>query len=425
MNELFYALIMITIIIVLILVFVLISYFYNNYSDNKDKVNANFRKTSDYINDTNKTIVNNISTIDSKYSDITSKTNTDLSSLTSNFTSYVNTTTPQLSLFSSNLNTNAILNANTSSNLSRYDNNIKNFFEFRNNNASINEALFNYNFGVTPNLSLSLLQKIDVASGMTIKTDTNQRSLKICDYANSNSCIDLNVQNGNFNIYPSASTTGTVNNLNIKKSGTGRVLANFDFNSNSIYLGGTGEEAGLYINENNVYMKNLNLLSDTTRYDEAKVMYNSTTPTQPYNTYKYNMDEIRKINSFIAQPPTGKLIVGNYSLSNILLPPDNVPGTVLDIYIKSKFQIPVGTSINIELFEINTPASGSVTLYNTLTGTQPIQSITINGKNAVTQISSAVPPNTTVQFRNNGSSISINTASFPTIPINRAFISEF
>ena len=222
---------------------------------------------------------------------------------------------------------------------------------------------------------------------MTIKTDANQRSFKICDYANSNSCIDLNVQNGNFNIYPSANATGSVNNLNIKKSGTGRVLANFDFNSNSIYLGGTGEEAGLYINENNVYMKNLNLLSNNARFIDAKVMYNSATPTQPYNTYSYNLEDVKRMNNFIAQPINGKLIIGNYSLSNILLPPDNVPGTVLDIYIKSKFQIPVGTSINIELFEINTPASGSVTLYNSLTGTQPMQSLTINGKNAVTQIS--------------------------------------
>jgi hypothetical protein len=425
MNELFYALIMITVIIVLILVFVLISYFYNNYSENKDKVNANFRKTSNYINDTNKTIVTNISTVDSKYSGITSKTNSDLTSLSSNFTSYVNTTNPLLSSFSSNLNTNTILNANTSSNLTKFDNNLKNFFEFRNNNASINEALFNYNFGVTPNLSLSLLQRIDAASGMTIKTDANQRSLKICDYANSNSCIDLNVQDGNFNIYPSASTTGTVNNLNIKKSGTGRVLANFDFNSNSIYLGGTGEDAGLYINENNVYLKNLNLLSNNARFNDAKVMYNSATPTQPYNTYSYNLEDVKRMNSFIAQPPNGKLIIGNYSLSNILLPPDNVPGTLLDIYVKSKFQIPVGTSINIELFEINIPASGSITLYNGLTGTQPMQSITITGKNATAQISTAIPPNTTVQFRNSGSSISINTASFPTIPINRAFISEF
>lgn len=425
MNELFYALIMITIIIVLILVFILISYFYNNYTDNKDKVNANFRKTSNYINTTNDQIIKNISSMDSKYSGITSKTNSDLTALSSNYTSYVNTTTPLLSSFSSNLSANTILNNNTSSNLSKFDNNLKNFFEFRNNNASINEALFNYNFGVTPNLSLSLLQRIDVASGMTIKTDTNQRSLKICDYTNSNSCIDLNVQNGNFNIYPSAGTSGSVNNLNIKKSSTGRVLANFDFNSNSIYLGGNGEDAGLYINENNVYLKNLNLLSNNANFNDAKVMYNSATPTQPYNTYRYNLEDVKKINNFIAQPPTGKLIIGNYSLSNILLPPDNVPGTLLDIYVKSKFQIPVGTSINIELFEINTPTSGSVTLYNSLSGTQPIQLITIAGKNATAQISSAIPPNTTVQFRNSGSSISINTTSFPTIPINRAFISDF
>lgn len=425
MNELFYALIMITIIIVLILVFVLISYFYNNYSENKVRVNANFKKTSNYINDTNNTIVQNISSVDNKYGGITSKTNSDVTSLENKFNSFVNTTNPVLSSFSSNLNANNILNANSSSNLTKLDNNLKNFFEFRNNNASINEALFNYNFGVTPNLSLSLLQKIDVASGMTIKTDANQRSMKICDYANSNSCIDLNVQDGNFNIYPSASTSGTVNNLNIKKSGTGRVLANFDFNSNSIYLGGTGEDAGLYINENNVYLKNLNLLSNNARFTDAKVMYNSATPTQSYNTYSYNLEDIKRMNNFMVQPPNVKLIIGNYSLSNILLPPDNVPGTLLDVYIKSKYLIPVGTAINFELFEINTPASESTTLYNSLAGTQPIQSITISGKNATAQISIAVPANTTVQFRNSRSLISINTASFPTIPINRTFIVDF
>jgi len=306
------------------------------------------------------------------------------------------------------LQENALLNATTSSNVSKLDNNLRNYFEFRNNNASINQALFNYNFGVTPNLSLSLLQRVDAASGMTIQTDARQRSFHICDYENSNSCIDLNVKNGNFNI------SGTVN---------GRVLANFDFNSNSIYLGGTGEDAGLYIKENNVYLKNLNLLSNNAKFNDAKVMYNSATPTQPFNTYSYNLEDVKKINNFMTQP--SKLIIGNYSLSNILLPPDNVSGTLLDIYIKSKFLIPEKTSINIELFEINTPLGGSVSIYNSLSGTQPIQSLTIEGKNATATISSDVPANRTIQFRYSGSLISINTASFPSIPINRAFISDF
>lgn len=409
MNELFYALIMIIIIIVLILAFVLISYFYNNYTENKDKVNLNFKKTSTYINDTNNTILKNISAVDNKYNGITSKTISDLTSLTNNFNS-----TKQS--FSSNLQENSILNANTSSNVNKLDNNLRNYFEFRNNNTSINQALFNYNFGVTPNLSLALLQRVDAASGMTIQTDARQRSFHICDYENSNSCIDLNVKDGNFNI------SGTVNNLNIKKPGNGRVLANFDFNSNSIYLGGTGEDAGLYINENNVYLKNLNLLSNNTKFNDAKVMYNSITPTQPFNTYSYNLEDVKKINNFMTQP--SKLIIGNYSLSNILLSPDNAPGTLLDIYIKSKFLIPAQTSINIELFEINIPAGGSVSIYNSLSGT-PIESLTIEGKNATAKISSEVPANRTVQFRYSGSLISINTASFPSIPINRAFISDF
>lgn len=411
MNGLFYGLIIITIILVLILVFVLLSYFYDNYSENKVKVNSNFKKTSNYINDTNNTILKNIAGVDDKYNRITSRTDNNVSSLSSNLNTYATT-------FTSNLNTNTILNNTTSSNLSRFDNNLKNFFEFRNNNASINEALFNYNFGVTPNLSLSLLQKIDVASGMTIKTDANQRSFKICDYANSNSCIDLNVNNGNFNIYPSASSTGTVNNLNIKKSSTGRVLANFDFNSNSIYLGGTGEEAGLYINENNVYLKNLNLLSNNARFDDTKVLYNSTTPNQSFNTYRYNLDDVKKINNFIAQPPASKLIIGNYSLSNIVQ--SDRTEALLEIYIKSKYEIPLGTSMNIELFEMN---SANTLLNNEITGNQ-IPSITVAGKNATAQVSSTIPANTTVHFKYKGTAISINTSSFPSI-INRAFILDF
>lgn len=418
MNELYYALIMITIIIVLILVFVLLSYFYNSYTDNKVRVNSNFKKTATYINDTNTTITDNIASVDSKYDKITTKTNSDVTSLSSNLNSYINTTNPLLSSFSSNLSANSSLNTNTQSNLFKFDNNLKQYFEFKSDNNSINDALYNYNFGITPNLSLSLLKKIDVASGMTIKTNTNDKSFRICDDTNSNSCIDLNVNNGNFNIYPS--TVGNINNLNIKKSGNGRVLANFDFNSNSIYLGGTGEDAGLYIKEDNVYMKNLNLLSNNTKFDDTKVMYDNTNPSQAFNTYRYNLDDIKKINNFIAQPPASKLIIGNYSIS-----PTTSANTEfqLDIYIKSKYQIPAGTILNIELFEI-TAANATLLNINPETKTLYISNMVLAGKVATASIISAIPPNTTIQFRYIGTSIVIDPAKFP-VNTNRAFVLDF
>ncbi len=403
MNEVVNTIILITVILVLILAYVLLSYFYNNYDENKQIVNSNFKKTATHINETNTTINNNITAldnkatgIDNKYNLVTITTNSNLNNLSSNFNSYKSTTDPLLTSFNSNL--------------INFDNNLKYYANFKDNNVSINDKLYSYKFGVTPNLSLELLRNIDVISGMTVRTN-NDKLFRVCDSGNATHCVDLNVNNGNFNIYPSPLNNNGINNLNIMTSNKDKVLANFNFNQKSIYLGGAGEDAGLFINESNVYVKNLNLMKNGANYSDPKSLFDVNTPSSTFNTFKYDVNRLTTVN---------KVIIGNYTINATTK--DGTTTTQLDIFLKSKFQIPEGTQISIEIYEIKTPPAG-VILNNKLPSS-PLGSLTLTGKILTGTITSSILPNITTHFRNDSSDIAIDSF-FNGTNYSRAFISEF
>lgn len=409
MSGIINTIIIITIILVLILAFILISFFYNNYDENKQIVNSNFKKTATYINDTNNMINENISLIDNKtsnfdnkYNLIVNRTDSNLINVASNLNNYKNEINPKF--------------LNINSNLFNYDNSLKQFFNFKNNNTSINDKLYEYNFGVQPNLSMSLLRNIDVASGMTINTN-DSKNFRVCDFGNNSNCIDLNVNNGNFNIYPSSTGNNNLNNLNIMSSNSGKVLANFNFNSKSIYLGGAGEEAGMFINESNVFLKNLNLLSNNARYSDTKTYYDINNPSQSFNTYKYNVGDITKIT---------KIITGKYSLYSITI--DTTTTTHLDVFIKSKNLIPIGTNISFEVNEI-TPSTGSpITIANDSTkggSVGLLSGLTLTGKILSGIIANNINPNTTIFFKYAGTGISILNDTFPGKNYSGTFTIEF
>ena len=62
MSDIYINLVIIGIIIALFLAYVLISQFFSNYTDYRDKVNDDLKKTTRYINSTTKTLDNNIKT---------------------------------------------------------------------------------------------------------------------------------------------------------------------------------------------------------------------------------------------------------------------------------------------------------------------------------------------------------------------------
>ncbi len=388
MNEILNTIILIIIIVVLIIAYILISYFYKSYDENKQLVNYNFKKTANYINDTNNTISSNISVLNNKTSSydsqinlISSYTTSNVNNLNSNFNIYKATLDPQIT--------------NLNSNLTNFDSGLKNYVNFKINNNSINDKIYSYQFGVNCNLTMELLRNIDVMSGMTIRTN-NERLFRVCDNANNCNCIDLNVNNGNFNIYPSSTNNNTINNLNIMTSNKDKVLANFNFNQKSIYLGGAGEDAGLFINESNVYVKNLNLMKSGSQYADTKSIYDFNTPLPANNTFKYDYDRLSK-----SRPIR---ILGNYTINATTV--SGVTTTRLDILLKSKYDIPSGTPISFEIFELNSTV-GNGNLGNSSSGSA-LSALTKSSKILSGTITTAVPANTTVHFYYSNTNIQID-----------------
>jgi len=407
MSELLNTIILIIVIVVLILGYVLTSLFYNNYDQNKIAVDYNFKKTADYVNTNTATINDNISSIDNK----TKSFDTRINLINSTTSSNINLVTSNINYLKSMTEPNLL---NGTSNIAKFDTSLKNYFNFKHNQNTINEKLYNYKFGVAPNLSMELLRNIDVTSGMTIRTN-NERLFRVCDVANQANCVDLNVNNGNFNVFPSAIPNNKINNMNIMNSNNGTVLANFNFPDKSIYLGGNNENAGLFIKEGNVYVKNLNLLKSGTKYSDSKLLYNFITPSDSANTFKYDYNRL-------ARTRFNRIMV-NYT---IITTPATTAGetatTRIDVLLRSRFIITANTNINFEVFELRNQPS-SIILANRISGSA-LTALSLNGKTLNGNTTASVNVNTTLHFSYSGTNISIDSSLFNGNNYSRALIIE-
>jgi len=426
MNELFYNIIIIVIILVLFLAFILIAYFYSSYNNYKDDVDTNFSKTKEYINKTVVALDNNIKT--------SIQNNNDKINNTSNYIFDINNRVNRTDLRStdnynelrssiSNTNLN-ISNFNTrltsnSDNLNRFDNGLKQFFKFNAGNpaTTINQALFDYQFQVGTNiLSLDLLRKVNAIAGITINTDTTagvNNNLSVCDISTSN-CIDMNVDTNGFNIYPR--TTGGLSNLNIYNKSKNKVIAKFDTNTNEIYLGGSGEDAGMLVKDNNVYIKEnrLNLLKDGSLYGDVKTVYNKNnrgTP-QTFNTYQVSFADTHTTNS----------ITGIYSITagTTGTPP---PFTII-INFKASYNIPSNTNITINIPEL-TPTlldkqilTGTETSISGLLGTN---GLVLSGNNLKLTTSAIIPANQNIRIKTTSGDYVVDTTRYPEPVISNVF----
>jgi len=336
---------MIIIIVVLILSFILISYFYNSYNNNKIAVNDNLVKTKDYINNTTTTLNSNIKDtktnidkVDMLLTNRINRNSTDIAINSNDITTLKN----NVGIMSTLVNTNG-------SNLNNYDKSIKQYIEFKNNNTTINDALFNYRFEVVPNLSMNFLRNITAVAGMTVKTNNTDNSLRICDNSiGSSNCIDMNINNGAFDIYPSSFPQNNVNNINIYNKNKKRVLANFNLVDNNIYLGGDKEDAALFINESNVYVKNLNFLIKDGTYGGSKQVFNkqANNLTQNYNTYSYDINDIVRLNQLTYSVNGMYTIIKGEAIAG-----GNAANTLI-INFKSIYDILPNKSIEIDIPEL-------------------------------------------------------------------------
>ena len=359
MNELFINLIIIIVIVVLFLAYILIAYFYNSYINYKEDVRTNFNETTGYINDTTTKIDNSINSkteavnnrvnaVDTKYKDI----NLDLSNkITSN------------NLAIDIINTN--LTSNTS-NLRSFDSGIKQYMEFRDNNNNINDTLFNYRFSAIPNLSMNLIRKVSAISGMTINTDNDINKFRICDnMIGESNCVDLRVYNGNFDIMPSDITNNNISNINFYNKNK-KVMAKMDMLNNNIYVGGEGENAGLFVNESNVYLKNFNIINSGTKYTDNKIIFdkNQRGTTQTFNTYNYSFDDISR--------NTSNFITGIYTIikGTGATPPASYNTIIINF--KSSYNIPAGKEITFDIHEFSNTSTTDIPINIATIETSPV-----------------------------------------------------
>lgn len=411
MYDIYYNLIIIVIIIVLFLAYILIGYFYNNYKENKENVYDNLRKTTRYINKTNDTLSSNITSSINKTDNVKTELSNRINGLVTNL---LNTDTRLLNTNSnvSNLDFKFI---NDSNNLTNLDTNLKNYFQYKDGATVINKKLFDYTFTTnTPNLSLDMITKITAISGMTVKT-TDENTMRICDNdrsANSN-CIEMNIINGNFNIYPSSIPNNNVSNISFFNKNKAGVLAKFDLVNSNIYLGGSDDNAALFIHESNVYVKNINFLKSGAKYSEiaTNTNYDKTlnNPSQSYNNYAYNTDDIINFNTLNYNTINGIYTIIKASPNNTLI-----------INFKSLSIIPNAKTITISIVELSNTLTNQ-NLTNTSTNLIINDVAILNAKNITLTTKAEIQKNTNVRLTFTDEKLAI-PASYTEATITNTFI---
>lgn len=388
MNDTYIILIIIIILIVLVLAFILISYFYNSYTNNKVIVNDNLVKTKDYINNTTTTLNSNIKDtktsidkVDMLLSNKINKNTTDILLNSNDVTTIKN----NMGILTNTVNT-------TGTNISNYDKNFKQFVEFKQNYQTINDALYDYKFDVVPKLSMNFLRNITAISGMTVKTDTTNNTMRICDNSvNDVNCVDMNINKGSFDIYPSGIKDNNVKNINIYNKDKSKSLANLNLEENKIFLGGEKENAALYIKDNDVYVKNLNFLVKDGTYDGIKEVFNKTANNlnQNYNTYKYDINDIVKLNQL------------TYSITGIYTIIKGADGSDNNIIFnfKSIYDIPLGKNIEIEIPEITSTATSKDVINIEGSSSSFISKGVLNGKKITFTTSALISANTNIRIK--------------------------
>jgi hypothetical protein len=219
MNDFLLVFMGIFILLLIFLVFLLLAYVYHTYTTYTIDVNKNL--------ETSETTINNTSNAFNKLQD---NVINELAKVNKNQETIVSTVPNNLISFSSNILSVFALSSN----------NIKNY---------------DYNDMITPKLDINTVNIVKPFTSyktFTSITDANN-FLTICDTQTTadKSCIKMNVQNGNYNIYTSnATANANIKSINIYDSNNS-ILASFDTIRKNISLGSNIDPAISIIN--NVY----------------------------------------------------------------------------------------------------------------------------------------------------------------------------
>jgi hypothetical protein len=328
--------------IIIIVIICILAYYIADYLDNKKDTDAKFNKTSDYIN-------KNFHNIDNELIDTTNYINRNLinvnknikisdTNLTTNMNKINNDLTTNMSKINNDLLDNIV---NTSNVLTNNIINTSNIFsdQIKNNDKkfdNINDNLsryFSFSSATDTNYLLNehLLSDISTAK-LNVLTQVNFNSdLRVCDKTTPNpNCVKLNIDGDkNFNITPEGNN---MQKLIIKGNAVGTAvpapIASFDLKNNSIYLGSDNDSnAAMFIKNNNVYIKQLNLVGG-----DSNRLYSSLTSTSDnikplnyanYNNYSLLETEINTLRTGLNSLKT--------SVSSITLTDSGVGYTELDL----------------------------------------------------------------------------------------------
>lgn len=266
-------------IIILIIIFVVAfgAYIVYDYINHKKELEANLAQSNKDINSNFATSLKDLKYLydetkdNEKDIEKNTKTITELSAYTSNTSN----------TFATDFNLHARSNENT---LNTFDKNLSKYFMFNDGNKKIadnilpNNKIFNYVFGTSiPNMQL--ISRTTAINGLTINSDIN-KELKICSAISPTTCIKTNIdKEGKFTISSAGSS-----NIIFKNNDNTSTLANFDTFNKAIYFGGNNPTtSALYIKDNDVYIKNLKLI--TPRADKNKLFtYDSYNKMPIYTT---------------------------------------------------------------------------------------------------------------------------------------------
>ncbi len=369
MNDIYYNLVILVIIIVLFLSLILIAYFYNSYTNNKIVIKNNLYETKDYVNDTSRILDENIRAsyndnnkridkLDDKYKII----NKDLQTNINSNTNEINKLKTSIDMSSNNIN----------KNLNNFDNGLKQYFDFKSSGSRISDSIFNYTFAPVPNLSIDLIRNVTALSGMTVMSDvTTNNNFRICDTDNSKkNCIDMSISKGGvFNIAPIADSGDKINNINkiniLNKDN--KKLVNIDLETENIFLGGEGNDAGMMINNDNVYVKKLNLIHPNNNLTDDKIYANKNTYLQnpnDVNTYEFDITDTKYKKESLINIPC------NYWIETDTITTTPASGTEastvreikkiiiqlrIDNYVFYPNGLPSGTKIRIPIYHLAPP----------------------------------------------------------------------
>lgn len=180
----------------------------------------------------------------------------------------IHTNTSNINDLETKVNNNNTLLSNTSNQMNgvfnTFHNNLNKYFKFKdgdNDISSVNQTnnkIFDYIFGANINQNLDLITKTTAYSGMTIMSDmSNGNNLTVCNSNLPEKCVRMATDiDGNFNIIPAGANNISFQNIK------GDVFAQFNMQNNDIYLGGSNADTSpLYVKDNDVYVKNLRLIS--------------------------------------------------------------------------------------------------------------------------------------------------------------------